>query len=259
MKSSALEGNYIILGADGYLGPYWVRAVLENGGNVLGLGLRATSDQNLKALSKEYPGKLEVHDFDLKSDNLASLEERMKKEFSGVVLNAGIDSLPGAGHSKIEEFGLDEWESTFRINVFGNIEFLNYLLKNCKLNQASIVFIGSMYSQVSPPLDLYSHFNQGNGATKNPAYAASKAAVASAVRQYGTNLASRGVRVNMLSPGGVEGNQDEEFVRKFKAKTPSRKMINPEILGSHLVYLLSPMSSSLVGQNIIIDDGYTVW
>jgi NAD(P)-dependent dehydrogenase (short-subunit alcohol dehydrogenase family) len=106
---------------------------------------------------------------------------------------------------------------------------------------------------------LYSHFNDGKGATKNPAYAASKAALASAVRQYGTNLASRGLRVNMLSPGGVLGAQDEHFLTKFRSKTPSGKMINPAILGDHLVYLLSYMSTSLVGQNLIIDDGYSVW
>jgi NAD(P)-dependent dehydrogenase (short-subunit alcohol dehydrogenase family) len=259
LKSSVLEGNHIVLGADGNLGPFWVRAIVQSGGKVWGLGLKATSNLELKKLSLEFPGKLEVIDFDLNSQTVASLAGLLPGDFSGVVLNAGIDSLPGTGHSRIEEFTAEDWEATFKVNVFGNINFLNYLLNSSKLSQASIVFIGSMYSLVSPPKDLYSHFNDGKGATKNPAYAASKAALASAVRQYGTNLASRGLRVNMLSPGGVLGAQDEHFLTKFRSKTPSGKMINPAILGDHLVYLLSYMSTSLVGQNLIIDDGYSVW
>lgn len=259
LKSNVLQGDYIVLGADGNLGPLWVRAIIENGGSVVGIGLHSSKDQKLKAISSEYPGKLEVLDYDLKSESSTSLENSLKNIYSGVVLNAGIDSLPGTGYSSLEEFGREEWASTFQVNVFGNIEFLNYLLRNSKLSKASIVFIGSMYSQISPSVDLYSHFKGGIGSIKNPAYSASKAAIASAVRQYGTHLASQGMRVNMLSPGGVLGNQDEKFVEKFEAKSPSGKMISPAILGNHLVYLLSSMSNSLIGQNLIVDDGYSVW
>jgi NAD(P)-dependent dehydrogenase (short-subunit alcohol dehydrogenase family) len=259
LRSNNLDGTYIVLGADGKLGPHWVRAILLNGGKVVALGLEATRDANLQSIANDYEGSLTLYDYDLKSSNPNFLGSQLKSDVSGVVLNAGIDSLPGAGQCNIEDFTAYDWESIFKVNVFGNIEFLNYILKNFKLREASIVFIGSMYSKVSPPLDLYSHFNQGLGATKNPAYAASKAALASVVRQYGTNLASRGIRVNMLSPGGVQGDQDPIFVQKFKEKSPSGKMISPELLGSHLVYLLSSMSSSLIGQNIVVDDGYTVW
>ena len=259
MKGSNLEGTYLVLGADGNLGPHWVQAIISNGGKVLALGLNATNDSNLRSIASEHQGNLEIYDYDLNSSEPAFLRTKIKTNVSGVVLNAGIDSLPGTGHPNIEDFTALDWESTFKINVFGNIEFLNYILKNFNLKEASIVFIGSMYSQVSPQLDLYSHFNNGVGATKSPAYAASKAALVSVVRQYGTHLAARGIRVNMLSPGGVQGNQDPLFVEKFKEKSPSGKMIEPESLGSHLVFLLRSMSSSLVGQNIVVDDGYSVW
>lgn len=259
MKSSNLEGIYLVLGADGNLGPGWVRAIVSSGGKVLALGLNATNDANLQSIFSEHPESLEVYDYDLNSSNPSFLRTKIKTGISGVVLNAGIDSLPGTGKSNIEDFTAVDWEYTFKVNVFGNIDFLNYILRNFKLNDASIVFIGSMYSQVSPQIDLYSHFNNGSGATKNPAYAASKAALLSAVRQYGTHLAPRGIRVNMLSPGGVRGNQDQIFIQKFNDKSPTGKMIEPESLGSHLVYLLSPMSKSLIGQNILVDDGYSIW
>lgn len=259
MKNKELVGNFIILGADGNLGPVWTKAVIESGGKVTGLGLRVSTDAKLTSLFQQFPDMLELVDFDLVSDQFHFLDPLLPKEISGVVLNAGIDSLPGAGHAVIEDFHLEEWKHTFEVNLFGNVNFLNYLLRSDKVKNASIVVVGSMYSQVSPPKDLYSHFNDGEGSVKNPAYAASKAALASVVRQYGTDLASRGIRVNMLSPGGVVGNQDKIFIEKFEDKSPSKKMIQPEILGRHLVYLLSSMSMSLVGQNLLVDDGYSVW
>ena len=259
LKSSLLGGTYIVLGADGKLGPHWVEAIISNGGKVIALGLKAKSDARLQSIARDYQGNLTVFDYDINTSSLEFLKSEIETFISGVVLNAGIDSLPGAGHPNIEDFSVNEWESTFKVNLFGNVGFLNFILKNFKLKKACVVFIGSMYSQVSPQIDLYSHFNQGLGATKNPAYSASKAALASVVRQYGTNLASRGIRVNMLSPGGVIGNQDAIFIEKFKKNSPTGKMIDPETLGDHLVYLLSPMSSSLIGQNVIVDDGYTVW
>ncbi len=259
LNSSILEGTYLVLGADGNLGPHWVQSIILNGGHVIALGLKSGSDTRLQSIAKVYPGHLKIYDYDLNTSDPFFLKSEIDSVLAGVVLNAGVDALPGAGHAQIEDFSVYEWETTFKVNLFGNVGFLNFILKNFQLDEASVVFIGSMYSQVSPQINLYSHFNQGFGSIKNPAYSASKAALAGVVRQYGTHLASRGIRVNMLSPGGVIGNQDETFVEKFKEKTPTTRMINPESLGSHLVYLLSPMSSCLIGQNIIVDDGYTVW
>jgi NAD(P)-dependent dehydrogenase (short-subunit alcohol dehydrogenase family) len=116
-----------------------------------------------------------------------------------------------------------------------------------------------MYASLCPNFNLYSHFHDGNGSIKHPAYGASKAALKSVIEQYSTSLASKGIRLNMLSPGGVKGNQDLEFVRKFSERTPLARLAEPKELKSALRFLLDPENSYLTGQNIDVDGGYKLW
>lgn len=250
--------RYLLLGGDGNLGPMWSQAILQAGGEVLILGLSVSNNQALNSLKSEYGSLMSIHDLDLTDLNWETSNLSSFGKFDGLVLNAGIDSLPGSGHTRIEDFDWHDWESTFKVNVFGNVQFLNKMLPNLN-KDSSVVFIGSMYSVVSPNLEFYSHYNENKGSVKNPAYAASKSALISVVRQYATHLALQSIRVNMLSPGGVVGNQDQEFITKFRSRVPSRQLIPLENLGGHLLYLLSNYSRNLTGQNILVDDGYSSW
>ena len=68
-----------------------------------------------------------------------------------------------------------------------------------------------------------------------------------------------GVRVNMLSPGGVAGGQDPEFKRKFSARVPMGRMAEHGDLTGPLVFLASDVSSYVTGINLPVDGGYTLW
>jgi len=116
-----------------------------------------------------------------------------------------------------------------------------------------------LYGLVSPKPGLYSHFNDGAGSIKHPAYGASKAALVAAARQYGTHLAGRGIRVNTLTLGGVAGGQDANFVEKFKNHVPQAKMLTIEDIAGAMVFLLSDDSRGMTGQNVIVDGGFTAW
>ena len=116
-----------------------------------------------------------------------------------------------------------------------------------------------MYGVVSPKPALYAHFNEGAGSMKNPAYSASKAALLAVTKQYATYLAPEGIRVNMLTLGGVAAGQDAQFVTKFVQHVPQGRMVPREELAGALVFLLSESALSMTGQNLIVDGGYTSW
>ena len=90
----------LVVGADGNLGTIWVRSLLEEGATVWGLGLRATADPALLSLVYD-GGILVLGDIDLSQsvsarDIETSLGVSMTKaSLDGVVMNAGIDSVPG--------------------------------------------------------------------------------------------------------------------------------------------------------------------
>jgi len=65
------------------------------------------------------------------------------------------------------------------------------------------------------------------------------------------------VRVNALSPGGVAGGQDAEFVRKYNERVPLRRMAALDDLSGPLLFLASDASRYVSGQELRVDGGFT--
>jgi NAD(P)-dependent dehydrogenase (short-subunit alcohol dehydrogenase family) len=256
--------TFMVVGAAGNLGPSWVQSLLEEGATVLALGLGVHTDLVLAALVDEHPQDLFSAELDVTQDiDLASLIRDLAWDepggkVDGVVFNSGIDSLPGTGRGSLEEYGRDEWDRLFQVNVIGVMATFNGLLPALG-DPSSVVMLGSLYGLVSPKPELYSHFNDGAGSIKHPAYGASKAALVAAARQYGTHLAGRGIRVNTLTLGGVAAGQDPDFVEKFENHVPQAKMLTMGDIAGAMVFLLSDDSRGMTGQNVIVDGGFTAW
>jgi len=260
---SRLDGKtVVVVGAAGNLGPVWVKALLDEGAHVVGCGVGTSTDSALAAIASDVGERLLLVDLDIAQPGLpgfdAVVESMSPGSVHGVVLNAGIDSVPGTGKTTVADYSFDDWQSMFAVNVFGVVGVVNSLLPYLA-KPSSVVTLGSMYGVVSPKADMYSHFNDGTGSMKNPAYGASKAALLAVTKQYGTYLAPKGIRVNMLTLGGVAAGQDPEFVAKFEGHVPQGRMVPREELPGSLVYLLSDDSLSMTGQNLIVDGGYTTW
>jgi NAD(P)-dependent dehydrogenase (short-subunit alcohol dehydrogenase family) len=121
----------------------------------------------------------------------------------------------------------------------------------------SIVNIASVYATQAPDPRLYDHLPGDPPFLKPPAYGASKAGVLSLTRYFARLWGPSGVRVNALSPGGVRGDQDEEFVRRYCERVPARRMAEPDDLTGPLLYLAGPGSRYVNGQELRVDGGFT--
>ena len=65
-------------------------------------------------------------------------------------------------------------------------------------------------------------------------------------------------RVNAVSPGGIFDHQPDAFLEAYKKETNGAGMLGvTEMLGS-IVFLLSDASKYVTGQNIIVDDGFSL-
>ncbi|MFH4268080.1 SDR family oxidoreductase, partial [Acinetobacter baumannii] len=65
-------------------------------------------------------------------------------------------------------------------------------------------------------------------------------------------------RINCVSPGGIFDHQPEPFLEAYKSHTHGAGMLDvTEIIGS-VLFLLSEQSRYVTGQNIIVDDGFSI-
>lgn len=178
-----------------------------------------------------------------------------------LVNNAGIDTPPGPTKTYlIEDIPTEVFRGVLEVNLLGAFNALQVFgPAMVQLGRGSIINIGSLYACVSPDARFYDHLGSKPPFLKPPAYGASKAALVNLTRYLATHWGPSGVRVNALSPGGVEGGQDDAFKRKFTARVPMGRMAKAPDLGGPLIFLASDASSYVTGIELMVDGGFTAW
>jgi NAD(P)-dependent dehydrogenase (short-subunit alcohol dehydrogenase family) len=223
----------VVTGALGNLGPVWTAALAEQGATVVGIDVR------------EGDGIVQADVTDGRA-----LERVLGETGTPSILvnNAGIDVPPGGDEG--------DFSRTLEVNVTGVFNATQVFGQAmCEARSGSIVNIGSLYASVAPIPAFYEHIEPPF--TKPAAYGASKAAVVNLTRYFARLWGPYGVRVNALSPGGVRGGQDEEFVRKYSERVPLGRMAEPEDLVGALLFLVSDVSAYVTGHELRVDGGFT--
>jgi len=265
----SLKGEVaVVTGALGKLGPIWIETLLEAGARVYALdhpNARASEAFNkLKSLYNEQ--RLQSASADVKERQaLEAVFKQCLHAFgmpSILVNNAGIDQPPGQPEKAccLEEIPFELNREVFEVNALG-LFLVTQIFggQMAKAGRGSIINIGSLYASVAPDSRFYDHIKCNPPFLNPPAYRASKAAVVNLTRYLATLWAPCGVRVNALSPGGVSGDQDPEFRRKFCERVPLGRMAESLDLRGPLLFLASAASAYVTGIELVVDGGFTAW
>jgi NAD(P)-dependent dehydrogenase (short-subunit alcohol dehydrogenase family) len=160
-----------------------------------------------------------------------------------------------------EDFSLDVWREVMAVNLDGMF-LVAQAVGSCMAvrGKGSIIQTASIYGVLGPDSRIYEGSDYLGGAINTPpVYSASKAGVIGLTRYWATHWGSKGVRVNTLTPGGVESGQNSVFSQKYSSRVPLGRMAQAEEMVGALVFLASDASSYITGQNIIVDGGLTSW
>ena len=176
---------------------------------------------------------------------LATLLHQQGVMLDAVFVNAGVAKL-----APFQAVGEEMWDATFNTNLKGPYFLIQALLP--RLNQgAAIVLNGSINAHIGMP--------------NTTVYAASKAAMISLAKTLSSELLSRGIRVNVVSPGpvathlldrlGLPAEQLSEVAAGIQAQVPLKRFGTPDEIASAVLYLASAESAFVVGTELIAGGG----
>ncbi|HWP02618.1 MAG TPA: SDR family oxidoreductase [Gemmatimonadaceae bacterium] len=256
----------VVTGAFGRLGPVWIEALLSAGSAVAAIELPGvTPDSRWVAIERRFSNRVRVLRADVRDrTSLEVAAGQVEQEFGVptiLVNNAGIDQPPGRTQTHtVESFPVQEFRNVLEVNLIGAFQVTQVFGPSMvRARRGSIVNIGSLYGSVSPDARLYEHLSNDPPFLKPPGYGASKAGLINLTRYLAAHWGPFGIRVNALSPGGVTGDQDDVFKRKFAKRVPLGRMATPADLGGPLLFLASDASSYVTGIDLQVDGGFTVW
>lgn len=255
-----LDSNNIvvIVGGAGLIGRSFVSAVLESGANAVIADIAFESARQLEQnLSRFYPGRVFASAVDVTSpESVRNLIEKVEIEFGRItsMVNCAYPRNPNYGKN-VEEVTYKDFCENLDLHLGGYFlitqQFCRYFNH---VGKGTIVNIASIYGFLAPRFDIYS----GSTLTMPVEYAAIKSAVIHMTRYFAQYYKGSNVRINCLSPGGVYDGQPTGFVDKYNSFGSTKGMLSPEDLNGPLIFLLSDMSRYITGQNIVVDDGWSL-
>ncbi len=179
-------------------------------------------------------------------DGLKGIISALPK-LDGVVLAAGIVEMWPVLFASPKKF-----KKIYDTNLFAPIELLRLIVKQKLFNKGfSVVAIDSIAGSCD--------FAPANGI-----YGSGKAALLSFLKYFALETASKGIRVNTVSPGMIltpmhtNGAVDQAKLDETIAKVPLGRWGNPEDVAYAAIYLLSDASSYITGTDIKVDGGYSI-
>eukprot|EP00308_Calcidiscus_leptoporus_P024765 CAMPEP_0119374414 /NCGR_PEP_ID=MMETSP1334-20130426/30585_1 /TAXON_ID=127549 /ORGANISM="Calcidiscus leptoporus, Strain RCC1130" /LENGTH=597 /DNA_ID=CAMNT_0007392481 /DNA_START=28 /DNA_END=1821 /DNA_ORIENTATION=+ len=254
LERMRLDGKVaLVTGAGQGIGRAFAHALGEAGATLMVVDLDlARAEQVVKELLAKGIQAAALRTNVASEAEVAAMVEKTVATFGGLdiaVNNAGVNK-----NSAAEDTPVAEWDMTFNVNTRGVFmccqQEARHMLKH---GGGKIINTASMASLIVPHPQ------------KQAAYNASKSAVVKLTQSLGCEWASRGINVNCISPGIVDtpliwsNDALRPLADKWISDMPIGKLCNVTDLQCAIVYLASEASDYMVGHNLVIEGGQSLW
>jgi NAD(P)-dependent dehydrogenase (short-subunit alcohol dehydrogenase family) len=222
----------VVTGAAGGIGTSLVEAFESHGDEVIGLDIESGFDIRNPAVCHTTARR--IHDEYGRIDVLCN--------------NAGVGAVGDVVNAPVED-----WERVFAVNVFG-LAFLSAAVLPFMRDARS----GAIVNTCSVAADV--------GLVERAVYTASKGAVLGLTKAMAADEARRGIRVNCVNPGTVDGpwvqrvidesDDPADTLARLEARQPLGRLVGADEVAAAVLYLAAP-STYTTGQELILDGGIT--
>jgi len=253
--------NIVIIGGFGLIGMKLALKLLELKANVIIADISIEQQQNIiEILNKHYISYInKLHFYKLDITNQNELQDFLKYLGSNFPF---VDAVVNLSYPRGKNYGKDLFDITYEdfcetvnLHLGGYFlvmkEFSKFFIKQ---GFGNIINTSSIYGVIAPKFEIYNDTSM----TMPVEYAAIKSSIIHLTKYFAKYLKNKNIRVNCVSPGGILNNQDEIFLKNYSSYCINKGMLDvDDIIGTYL-FLLSDESKYINGQNIIVDDGFTL-
>jgi NAD(P)-dependent dehydrogenase (short-subunit alcohol dehydrogenase family) len=249
----------VITGGAGLIGKVFVKAVVENGGTAVIADINPQLGIEVKnrLQSELNTSNIDFIELNITSkDSLQSAIQILQKKYPS------IDALVNNAYPRNKQYGrhffdveYDDFVENTGMNLGGYFTASQqFALFFKKQGFGNIINISSIYGVVAPKFEVY----EDTQMTMPVEYAAIKAGLIHLTKYMAKYFKGSNIRVNALSPGGIFDHQPAKFLKAYQQECLNKGMLDKSDLQGTLIYLLSDMSQYVNGQNIIVDDGFSL-
>lgn len=251
----------IVTGAGRGLGRVIATTLAADGATVVATGRNhAALDSTVASIVRSDGQALAVAADVTDADSLEALVDVTMARFGRIDILVNNSGIAGPS-APIWEIEPAQWDETFAVNVRGVFLGCRAVIPTMRAQGGgTIVTIGS-----------YTGKRPLNGRTP---YAASKTALIGLTRSMAHEVGPAGIRVNLVSPGGIEGERIERVIHNlaveegitdaearasFEAPSPLRRLVSAEEVARTVAFLASDAASGITGEDLNVSAGAVMY
>lgn len=239
----------LITGANAGIGFGYADAIARHGGDVVVWGRRADKNEEAREKLARHGGRVMTDVVDVADEQaqVRGFEKAIAEmgQLDCVIANAGFVSPAG-----FKDMSFEHYDALIRVAQHGAFFTLREGVKHMVARVeaggrgGSLIATGSLSNFAAVPGGAH--------------YAAAKCAVAAMIRTVAIEYAALGIRANMVCAGLIASEtvpEDLPIIHELVAKTPIRRIGQPEDLAGIVLYLMSDASQFHTGDLITVDGG----
>ena len=242
------EKTVLIIGATGGIGSQTARTLAKEGYNLI-LHYHSNKTQ-INKLKKELEVLTDkkiviVKANILKDSDVSDMVFELSRFFKNISAFVNASTLHFGG-IKLENMEWDDISSQIGINIKSNLNIVQNIMPLMQENKyGKIVFMTTQYTEQMPSELVH--------------YITAKSALNGFAKALAVELAPKGIRVNLVSAGMTNTNLISDIPEKVKlitaARTPLRRLAEPQDIADTISYLVSEKSDFLTGETIRVNGG----
>jgi len=245
----------LVTGACGLLGQQIVREIIEQNGCVLATD--TNTDKATKLFNVLSSKQVKFTQMDITDVDSIDRAVAVGVKYFGTVDACVNSAYPhtAAWGTPFEELEMADLQENLKLQLGGAILLSQRMMKYfISQGHGNLIHMSSILGVAAPKFEHY----EGTIINTPIEYTAVKSGIISMTRWLAKYYKNNNIRVNCVSPGGILDQQPQSFLEKYRDSCTSKGMLDPTDVAGTVLFLLSDQSKYINGQNIVIDDGWSL-